>query len=1628
MTWNLFRRRNTKRAPKNHRPKFPRRYPDFEVLETRWMPTVTAVQRVTDPLQATVVPFGLASVSPNTGGFRTAVPLDLDQSPGTSVGRDAALLYNSETVSPKPIIEFTVTTVAGNGLPTEIDVDLTFNGTDQGNTVFSTSGHSAGDTYALAVQASSAISSTGAYSWSAVVLTKYSGSTVTDTPSGTAYAVANGATPIAYGWSVAGVDKIVSVSGGALYVYGAGGFRYFAGTSGTLTSPDNDFGTLVKNGNNTYTYTTKDQSVYNFDTSGNLTSVADRDGVTVTYTYSSGKLSTVSTPDGGLATFSYNGFPNTVLVKVQEPGGRVVTVTRDQSQNITGITLPDGSSVTPVSDGSHRLSNLRWALGGTNAANVTFSYDSTTGLLSSSDRGLGTTLSLTPAAAQGLATSPAINSSKALGVVTDALSQVATYTLDGQARLTKLETPDGAAWNYGVDSHGQTATITDPISRVTTMAYSYGTGKGDLTQVTFPDGSTNQYAYDSTYHQLTQFTDTLNHLTTYSLNGTGDATQVKDALGNLVTMTYSSGELLTRKDQRGNTTTFAYDSTTRHLTTTTDPAGGVITLTYDSSGNVTTSQDALGRTTTLAYDGMSHVTTITDALGGVVTISYNALGQETDRLDQLGHETKRTYDQRGFQTAFKPAFGTSYEQDNSLAYDGLGRLTAATDGNNHTVTMTYDAVGRLRTRKSPVGGVETFTYDSAGERTLYTDPLNHSVTYSFSNRGWVTQVQDPLGNLVTTQYDTEGNATLTIDARGNRTTMQFDALNRLTQTQNALGGLASVVYDVAGNVQARIDENAGRVTFGYDALNRATSVKDQLNHTVTSVYDAVGNVTRSVDALGNATTMAYDNLNRRTSVQDPGGGIATTAYDAVGNVVNTVDQLGHKATLAYDAQNRVTTQTDPRGGVLTLTYDSVGNRLTLTDPVGNTTTFSFDAADRLTQTTDPFGNNTTVAYDLANRATSTTDRLGRRRDRSYDNANRQSGETWVVSGSTVNTLTFTYDANANHLTAASNAGTYTMAYDALNRVTVTNEPFGLTLTASYDAVGNRTQLQDSFGGIQSSVYDAADRLTSRKFGGASQTPLRIDLTYTNRNQVDTETRYSDLTATTKIGSSTFTYDAATRLTNLQHRNGSGTLLANYTHGYDLASRVTTEQLNGGSVVTYQYDSTSQLTNDGTNAYTYDLNGNRTMTGYTTGTANQLTNDGTWTYSYDNEGNLTKKSKGALAETWTFGYDSRNQMTSAEDRATDGGTLLTKATYTYDVFGNRLQKDVWTQSSGTTTTTRFGYDGLNVWVDMNGSNALQTRRLFLDGVDQVFARISSGGTAAWYLPDRLGSTRNMVDGAGTLQDTIAYDGFGGVTSESSAGFGDRFKWTGRELDAETGLQDNRARYYAASGGRWTSMDPKGFRAGDVNLYRYVINGPVLHVDPSGLINAPIWKAFSPTTPVGTFIPPAPNPLGVITTLPMMGPRPNFAPIWWADMPGYFDGNHNFIPTKPAPGLVTPPPHEDPIVYLGGGGAVVKPLQWYSDFFGGEGNGGFSGGGNGGNGANGGAGNGGPSQNGNGGSTSGNGNGQPNGNGNGGGGPGGNGGAGGNGGGNPNDTWQDGDTWWDWNPTDPNATGPSWWNWW
>ena len=109
-------------------------------------------------------------------------------------------------------------------------------------------------------------------------------------------------------------------------------------------------------------------------------------------------------------------------------------------------------------------------------------------------------------------------------------------------------------------------------------------------------------------------------------------------------------------------------------------------------------------------------------------------------------------------------------------------------------------------------------------------------------------------------------------------------------------------------------------------------------------------------------------------------------------------------------------------------------------------------------------------------------------------------------------------------------------------------------------------------------------------------------------------------------------------------------------------------------------------------------------------------------------------------------------------------------------------------------------------------------------------------------DALYSVTALTNASGTVQERFQYEPYGQakVLDANFADDGDgvsdvdwEYRFTGRSLDVDTGLDYYRARYYHPTLGRFMGRDPIGYSSDDHNLYRYVGNNPVNRTDPSGL---------------------------------------------------------------------------------------------------------------------------------------------------------------------------------------------------
>jgi len=190
-------------------------------------------------------------------------------------------------------------------------------------------------------------------------------------------------------------------------------------------------------------------------------------------------------------------------------------------------------------------------------------------------------------------------------------------------------------------------------------------------------------------------------------------------------------------------------------------------------------------------------------------------------------------------------------------------------------------------------------------------------------------------------------------------------------------------------------------------------------------------------------------------------------------------------------------------------------------------------------------------------------------------------------------------------------------------------------------------------------------------------------------------------------------------------------------------------------------------------------------------------------------------------TYYYDYD-------LEDRLVRVRTSSTEITsYAYFSDGSRTRRT----ASGAATYFLHDFSSLNgILAEYDSGGAMVARYIHGPGIDEPLA-VSRGGSWYYYHVDGLGSVTMLTRADKTVANRYVYDDFGGFRSRTEA-VTNSYAFTGREYDAAVDLIFYRARYYDPLIGRFLTRDPAGM-GNAANLYAYVGNNPVNHVDPSGL---------------------------------------------------------------------------------------------------------------------------------------------------------------------------------------------------
>jgi RHS repeat-associated protein len=773
------------------------------------------------------------------------------------------------------------------------------------------------------------------------------------------------------------------------------------------------------------------------------------------------------------------------------------------------------------------------------------------------------------------------------------------------------------------------------------------------------------FTLTTTYH----LTDSKNNITAYTsvvLGGQWRPLQIQGSgcsgctgRGN-ISFTYDAqGNVLSRTNELGYTSSYTYDSNNNVLTIAAPPSGGAsatTTYTYNLIGEPLTVTDPLGYVTTNTYNSKGNLLAVTTpAPGGSTAASqtqfaYNAQGELTTITDPLNHVTTITYTPVGLISTITDVQNnvTTYQ------YDNFGNRTSVKDALSNVTTFAYDAMNRLTTINYPTGGgTSTFTYDIRGRRTSVTDQNSKKTTYAYDDADRLTSVTDAANNVTTYAYDTENNLTSIQDASNHTTSFVYDAFGRVTQTDFPSTQVETYGYDAAGNLTSKTDRKNQAITYAYDQLNRLTEKLYPDSTAVNYTYDNDSRLTQVIDPTG-TYAFTFDNMGRLTNT--------TTNYAFLtGRTLNT--------TYSYDAASNRTGFTDPESGATAYVYDTLNRLQTLTPPSAYGTGnfgFTYDALSRRTGLTRPNAVSTTYAYD---------------------NLSRLLSVTHANSGTTLDGASYAVDAAGNRTSRTALPGTTAtnFAYDNIYELLSATQGSTTNESYTYDPVGNRLSAL----GSSSWTPNSSNELTGRP-----------GVTYTYDNNGDT------LTEVTSSGTTTFNWDYENRLTNVALPGSGGTVSFKYD---PFGRRIDKSSSAGTSVYAYDGQHLIEETNSSGTAvarYSQGLDIDEPLA--------MLRSATTSYYEADGLGSVTSlsNSAGTLAQTYTF--DSFGKQTATSGSLTnpfqytgrefdsETGIYYYRARY-FDPSAGRFLSEDRLGFQGGANFYRYAQNNPLVWIDPSGDN-------------------------------------------------------------------------------------------------------------------------------------------------------------------------------------------------------------------------------------------------------------------------------------------------------------------------------------
>ncbi len=499
--------------------------------------------------------------------------------------------------------------------------------------------------------------------------------------------------------------------------------------------------------------------------------------------------------------------------------------------------------------------------------------------------------------ALGMATIYTYNSSSGmLATEKNSYNQTTSYFYDSWNRLVKatdylsknvLTTFSEASYSYTVtvsaDDGSSKISVYDPLKRLTLIkekdvlgqwvqkSYEYDKFDRPFKESEPYIGSApsqwnlTEYDFYGRPSKHTSFTGKVTTFTYSNLSvtvndGTKAVTTLKDAMGNVISVT--------------------------------DP-GGTINYTYYGNGAMKTANYD-GIVVSVEQDGWGRKTKLTDPSAGVYNYVYNGFGELIKETTPKGF-TDYTYTSLG-ELQQKKITGTGDNNTNmtfNYIYDASSKLLTSlnlinADGNNSDYAYTYDA------QKRPLSILETnqyasftkrFTYDDFGrvfteesQASAYGKSSIKKIKNTYQNGGLVS-ISDFVTNEVLwtiNALNARGQVTLSTVGNNLKKANTYNTYGYLTEakTEKASGTTLTQLMQLTFNFNAQRGILNSRTnslfswneSFVYDAQDRLTSFTDN-NSAKTQAYDNRGRITTNSaigDYLYSSTNYQHAQLNLNT--------------------------------------------------------------------------------------------------------------------------------------------------------------------------------------------------------------------------------------------------------------------------------------------------------------------------------------------------------------------------------------------------------------------------------------------------------------------------------------------------------------------------------------------------------------------------------------------------------------------------------------------------------------------------------------------------------------------------------------------------------------------------------------------